>query len=132
TLRLPKSFRFIGTEGSRRLLTEAWGNPPGAADGVLGMLLPTAVSPLSPKGWGIVVEYEEEGFVNDNDAASIDYAKLLKQMQEATIAANVERQKQGFEAVTLVGWAEPPSYDSEAHKLYWAKELAFGAKSNHT
>jgi uncharacterized membrane-anchored protein len=33
--------------------------------------------------------------------------------------------------VTLVGWAEPPHYDARAHKLYWAKELAFGA-DEHT
>jgi uncharacterized membrane-anchored protein len=39
TIRVPESFRFIGEEGSRRLLTEAWGNPPAAAEGVLGMLV---------------------------------------------------------------------------------------------
>ena len=132
TLHLPNSFRFIGPEGTRRLLTEAWNNPPGAADGALGMLIPTAASPLSREGWGIVVEYEEEGFVNDSDAASIDYAKLLKEMQDSTVKANERRQKEGFEPVTLVGWAEPPSYDAAAHKMYWAKELAFGSSSTHT
>ena len=132
TLHLPNSFRFIGPEGTRRLLTEAWNNPPGAADRALGMLIPTAASPLSPEGWGIVIDYEEEGFVNDSDAGSIDYAKLLKQMQDSTVKVNEERQKRGFEPVTLVGWAEPPSYDAAAHKIYWAKELAFGTNSTHT
>lgn len=132
TIRLPKSFRYIGPEGARRLLTEAWGNPPRAAEGTLGMLIPTATSPLSDEGWGIVIEYEEEGYVNDTDAASIDYAKLLKQMQDSTVATNERRKKEGFEPVTLVGWAEPPHYDSAAHKLYWAKELAFDAKPEHT
>jgi uncharacterized membrane-anchored protein len=132
TIRLPKTFRFIGSEGARRLLTEAWGNPPGAAEGVLGMLIPTIASPLAPEGWGIVIEYEEEGFINDDDAASIDYSKLLKEMQESTLAANEERQEQGFAPVRLIGWAEPPSYDSAAHKLYWAKELAFDTGADHT
>jgi uncharacterized membrane-anchored protein len=132
TLRLPPSFRFIGPEGSRRLLTEAWGNPPGAVGGVLGMLIPAGVSPLTAEGWGIVITYEEHGYVNDSDAASIDYSKLLKQMQESSIAANAEREKEGFEPVTLVGWAEPPTYDRAAHKLYWARELAFGTNVNHT
>jgi uncharacterized membrane-anchored protein len=132
TLRLPESFRFVGPEGSRRLLTNAWGNPPGTADGTLGMLIPAAISPLSPEGWGIVITYEEEGFVNDADAASLDYDKLLKEMQESAAARNAERQKEGFEAVTLVGWAEPPSYDSATHKLYWAKELVFGTDPEHT
>ena len=47
TIKLPPTFRFIGPEGSRRLLVEAWGNPPEMASGVLGMLIPTSSSPLS-------------------------------------------------------------------------------------
>jgi uncharacterized membrane-anchored protein len=132
TIRLPESFRFIGPEGSRRLLTQAWGNPPESAEGVLGMLIPTRLSPLADDGWGIVLTYDEDGYVNDKDAASIDYTKLLAEMQEASTAANAERQKQGYEAVTLVGWAEPPFYDAATHKMYWAKELAFGDDSEHT
>jgi uncharacterized membrane-anchored protein len=132
TLRLPESFRFIGPEGSRRLLTEAWGNPPPAANRVLGMLIPTATSPLARNGWGIVITYEEEGYVNDSDAATIDYDKMLAEMRESAVEANKARQQQGFEPVTLVGWAEPPHYDAGAHKLYWAKELAFGADGEHT
>jgi uncharacterized membrane-anchored protein len=132
TVRLPKSFRFLGEEGSRRLLTEAWGNPPDSAEGVLGMLIPAKVSPLSRDGWGIVITYEQDGYVNDSDAAGIDYNKLLKEMQEGAQARNEERRRQGLEPVTLVGWAEPPSYDAAAHKLYWAKELAFAGDAEHT
>src|SRR5262245_3093155 len=109
-IQLPKSFRFIGPEGSKRLLTEAWGNPPEAADDVLGMLIPTAMSPISKGGWGIVITYDEDGYVNDDDAAKMDYGKLLKEMQEGATSANEERRKQGFDTVRLVGWAEPPSY----------------------
>jgi uncharacterized membrane-anchored protein len=132
TIRLPESFRFIGADASRRLITEAWANPPDSADGVLGMLIPGGVSPLTAEGWGVIITYEEEGYVNDSDAASIDYTKMLKEMQDATVAANAERKKQGFEPVTLVGWAEPPSYNAETHKLYWAKELAFASNTEHT
>jgi uncharacterized membrane-anchored protein len=132
TLHLPKSFRYIGPESSRRLLTEAWDNPPDTAEGTLGMLIPSGVSPLATEGWGIVIRYEENGYVNDKDAASIDYTRLLKQMQDSAAAANEERHEQGFESVRLVGWAEPPSYDPAAHKLVWAKELVFGDDADHT
>jgi len=131
-IQLPASFRFIGPDGSRRLLTEAWGNPPGAADGVLGMLIPTASSPVSKGGWGIVITFDEDGYVNDSDAAKMDYGKLLKEMQDQAAEANEERRKQGFHAVRLVGWAEPPSYDSATHKMYWAKDLVFGDETDHT
>jgi len=132
TINLPASFRFLGPEGAKRLLTEGWGNPAQATEGVLGMLVPTAVSPLTPEGWGIVITYDEDGFVNDDDAASIDYTKMLKEMQDGMGDANEERQKQGFQPITLVGWAEQPSYDRSTHKLYWAKELMFGQDANHT
>jgi uncharacterized protein DUF2167 len=58
TIRLQKTFRFLGQEGSRRLLTKGWSNPPEAAEGVLGILVPAKVSPLSHGGWGIVITYD--------------------------------------------------------------------------
>src|SRR5262249_40953235 len=131
-LRLPASFRYVPPDGSRRLLTEAWGNPPAMANHVLGMLIPAGVSPLTREGWGIIITYDDGGYVNDDDAASINYSRLLSQMKEATKPAKAERTRQGLEPVTLIGWAEPPSYDAAAHKLYWARELAFGDSERHT
>src|SRR5262249_48664737 len=63
TIDLPESFRYLDAEGSRRLLVEGWGNPPESATGVLGMLVPSSVSPLDPAGWGIVITFDEEGYV---------------------------------------------------------------------
>jgi uncharacterized membrane-anchored protein len=131
TITLPPSFRFLGEQDSRKLLV-AWGNPPDASQGVLGMLVPSETSPLSEDGWAIVVSYEEDGFVNDQDARTLDYDKMLTQMQDETRENNAERQKEGFDPITLVGWAEPPHYDGGTHKLYWAKELMFGSSKDHT
>lgn len=132
TIRLPELFRFLGPDGSRRLLTEAWGNPADSADGVLGMLIPSDQSPVGEDGWGILITYDEDGFVDDEDGSGIDYGKMLAELQAATSAANEERQNAGFEPVRLVGWAEPPSYDRATHKMYWARELAFGQSDEHT
>ena len=132
TLHLPETFRFIPPEGSRRLLTEAWGNPPQAAQGVLGMLVPRDTSPLSEDGWGVVISFDEDGYVDDKDAASIDYDDLLEDMQEGMKAENERRKKAGFGSMTLVGWAEPPHYDAATHKLYWAKDLNFEGSDQHT
>jgi uncharacterized membrane-anchored protein len=132
TVRVPEDFRFLGPEGSRRLLTEGWGNPPHSADDVLGMLVPAGISPLGSTGWGIVITYEEEGWVNDSDAKTIDYSKLLAEMRDSSETINREREKQGFPPIKLIGWAEPPHYDAPAHKLYWAKELAFGNEGERT
>jgi len=131
-IRVPDSFRFLDDDSSRRLLVQGWGNPPGAAEDVLGMLVPAHVSPLTDDGWGIVISYEEDGYVSDADTEKIDYTQLLKEMREDTAESNEERRKEGFDTVELVGWAEPPSYDKASHKLYWAKELAFSDSKEHT
>ncbi|NWA03846.1 DUF2167 domain-containing protein [Pseudomonas gingeri] len=121
TLQLNNEFYYLSPEDTERLLTEAWGNPPGHK--TLGMIIPTAVSPLADNGWGVIVSYKNDGHISDDDAAKIDYADLLKQMQADDEEDNKERRKQGYAGLQLLGWAEPPSYDQGSHKMYWAREL---------
>lgn len=130
TIHVPEDFRFLGPDDAKRLVEDAWGNPPG--DKPLGVLVPAALSPLSDEGWAVIITFEDDGYVKDDDAADIDYAKLLADMQHATVKENEERAKAGYAPVQLVGWAEPPHYDSAAHKLYWAQDLRFGDAKTHT
>jgi uncharacterized membrane-anchored protein len=95
------------------------------------MILPADISPLNKSGWGVIVTYEKDGHVKDDDADSIKYDELLKTMQDATNENNEVRKKNGYKPMSLVGWAEQPTYDKQSHKLYWAKELNFdGAPEN--
>ncbi|MRW86873.1 DUF2167 domain-containing protein [Pseudoduganella sp. FT26W] len=121
TLDLPPSFRYLDPADAEKLLTDGWGNPPGAK--TLGMIVPADVNPLSASGWGVVVTYDKDGHVKDDDADKINYADLLKDMKEGMDENNKARKEQGYAAMSLVGWAEQPSYDKDQHKLYWAKEL---------
>ena len=121
TLDLPSSFRYLSPADAERVLVEAWGNPGGFKS--LGMIVPANKSLLSAAGWGVVVTYEKDGHVKDDEADTIKYGELLKDMQERIEENNKVRKEQGFAAMTLVGWAEQPSYDKTSHKLYWAKEL---------
>lgn len=132
TLQVPTTFRFIDAAAAKRLLTDAWGNPPAAAEGVLGMLYPSDVSPLDSGSWGVIISFDEDGYVDDSGAEAIDYNKLLQQMQQGITESNEERKRQGYATAELVGWAEPPHYNRETHKLYWAKELAFSDNTHHT
>ena len=131
TLNLGEDFYFLDAADARRVLTEAWGNPPGAVEGVLGMVFPTGKDFLDDS-WGAVVSYTNDGYVSDEDAAGIDYTQLLTQMREGEEADNRARTAEGYEAVVLTGWAQQPSYDARRHNLIWAKELAFGDQAEHT
>lgn len=121
TLDLPPNFRYLNPGDAERVLVEGWGNPPGQQS--LGMIVPANVGLMSAAGWGVIVTYDADGHVKDDDADAIKYDELLKEMQEGTEANNEERKKLGYAAMHLVGWAEKPSYDKASHKLYWAKEL---------
>ncbi|MHC8292923.1 DUF2167 domain-containing protein [Pseudomonas sp. LB3P58] len=121
TLKLNEEFYYLDPNDTERLLTEGWGNPPGHK--TLGMIIPKAVNPLTASGWGVIVSYKDDGHISDEDAAKIDYADLLKQMQEEDEEDNKERQKQGYAGLHLLGWAEQPHYDETSHKMYWAREL---------
>ncbi len=128
---IPEKFNYLGPEDAEKVLVKLWGNPPGK-EKPLGLIYPSDQSLLDEDGWAVVVQYEEDGHVKDDDAGSIKYDDLLKQMQKGAKAANEERVKQGYPAVELLGWATPPRYDQATHKLYWAKELKFGGNPDNT
>lgn len=130
-LTLPPDFRYLGPDDSATVLERIWGNPH-AGKKSLGMLVPAKVSVASPGGWAVVISYEEDGCVKDDDAGKINYDDLLQQMRKGVAAENEERVKEGFPRVELIGWAAPPRYDSAEKKMYWAKEIGFGDSEEHT
>jgi uncharacterized membrane-anchored protein len=130
-VRLPDDFRFLGPDDAETVLTKLWNNPP-RKEKPLGLLVPAHGSPIDANSWAVILTYVKDGYVKDNDATSIDYAKLLKQMQESIHAANTERAKQGYPEMELVGWAEPPRYDATTHKMYWAKALKRSGEERET
>ena len=131
TLKASANFRYLDPDQTDTVLVQLWGNPP-RQEKTLGMIFPAEISPADPESWGVVVTYEEDGYVKDDEAASINYNDLLKEMQEGTREESKERVKQGYDAIELIGWAAPPRYDQAARKLYWAKEISFGGDPEHT
>lgn len=130
TLTVPAGFKYLDPEQSNYVLHNLWGNP--ASESSLGMLLPEHLGPLTEGAWVFDIEYQEMGYVKDDDADEIDYDELLKTMQQEMADGNAERAKLGYEPVTLVGWASAPFYDQKKHILHWAKEARFGDSETHT
>lgn len=128
---VPAGFRYLNSADTETVLTKIWGNPPGGGK-TLGMLFPAEVGPIDRDGWGVVITYEEDGYVKDDDAAKINYDDLLKQMKKDTAESSKVRQEKGYPAIELVGWAARPRYDAAEKKMYWAKELRFGDSSVNT
>lgn len=129
-LEVSEDFMYFSPAHAEIILAEVWGNPPGRM--TEGLLMPAKYTPFDSDAWAVTIEYEQDGYVSDEDAGDIDYDELLVTMQQETKAGNQARQQQGFETVELVGWAAKPFYDAKTHKLHWAQELQFGADEHHT
>ena len=121
-MHLGTRYYFIGPDEAKRVLVDVWHNPPSAVGNVLGLILP-ADKTVVDNIWGAVVTYQDSGYVPDTDASSQDYDKVLNDLREGEAADNEERKKQGYPELSVVGWAQQPSYDKASHSLIWARDL---------
>ena len=78
--KLGPDFSYLEQADARRVVEQLWGNPPD--ESVLGLVVPRGRGLLDEHGWAVVVTYSDDGYVSDEDAAKIDYAGMLKDMQE--------------------------------------------------
>ena len=130
TLALGANYYFLDKTEAKKVIEDLWHNPPGSADDVLGLVVPAGRTPFND--WGAVVTFDKSGYVSDKDASTADYNKSLKELQDAEVDNNKERQKQGYPTTHVVGWAQPPSYDKAHHYLVWARDIKFGDSSVDT
>ncbi len=126
---LTDKFRYLDHDEAEKVLHDLYGNPPDPDQ--LGVIFPADLDPLDENSWCVIVRSEDNGYVKDDDAATIDYTKMLKSLQEAVHDSNSERTKEGYPTMELVGWATPPHYDKTTHKLYWAKEFQVQGDDQH-
>jgi uncharacterized membrane-anchored protein len=129
-LHLGERYYFLPAADAKRVLVDVWRNPPDAVTNVLGLVLEKD-SDAFRNVWGAVITYQDTGHVSDADAGSQDYDAVLAQMKEGDAADNEQRKAAGFPTLSLVGWAQPPSYDAANHALIWARELAEGNSAEH-
>jgi len=114
-LNLPAGYAFVPHDAAAKLLA-LWGNRSG--DDLLGLILPTDGS-----DWFVDVEYIQSGYIKDGDARNWDSEKLLENLKDGTKQDNDFRQKHGIPPIEIVGWIQPPRYDSVRHRLVWSAQI---------
>ena len=129
SLQVQPGFRYLDNGDSRKVLEQLWGNPPD--DSVLGMLIPDNAPLGSEHNWAVVLTYSDDGYVSDEDAAKMDFDQILADMKQDIHDSNEDRKAQGYGTLELIGWAQPPHYDSASKRIYWAKELEFDGDPAH-
>lgn len=112
-IEIPDGFMALDRDETQRLM-EYLENP------VNGTEVGTIAPAEDDANWFVVFEWDELGYVPDDDHESIDAGALLTSIREGTEAANEERAKRGWGTMEIVGWQEEPHYDEETQNLTWA------------
>ena len=111
---LDSSYLFFDAEGTAQLM-RLFQNP------VSGRELAT-VMPAGDSGWYLVFEFDEVGYVPDDEKDDLDADAILESIREGTEASNAARRDNGWAEYHIVGWAEPPHYDEGTNNLSWTIE----------
>jgi uncharacterized membrane-anchored protein len=112
-IELSDGYVFLDGAESQRLM-ELTQNP------VSGGEVATVSAATNDSNWFLVFEWDEMGYVADDDRDSLDADALLADIQAATDRANEERRERGFGEFRVVGWHDEPRYDEQTHNLTWA------------
>jgi uncharacterized membrane-anchored protein len=114
TLNVPSGYRFTAAAGTLSLM-EAYGNLTNGAE--LGYIAPLNM------GWFAVFEFQDCGYVKDDEKDKLDASKILTQLKEGQVEANKELAKRGMPTLELLGWQTPPFYNPQTNNLEWAIRL---------
>ncbi|MBC7979777.1 MAG: DUF2167 domain-containing protein [Armatimonadetes bacterium] len=114
---VPNGYRFTATDGTVKLM-EAYGNLTNGSE--LGY-----ISPLD-MGWFAVFEFDDVGYVKDDEKDKLDADKILQQLKEGQEEANKELSRRGMPTLIVLGWQTPPFYNPQTNNLEWAIRLRSG------
>lgn len=108
-IEVPEGYAFLDAEGAARF-NEIAENPPTGVDEYI-------VAPTDLR-WVAFFSFNEVGYVKDDE--KLDPDDILSSIRDGTEAANVEREKRGWDTMQILGWSFKPQYDDQIHALEWA------------
>lgn len=117
TVEVPEGFGFVDGDDSRKLMT-MFGN--------LETNLEVGTLMNLEDGWFVIYEFEEIGYVKDDEKDDLNADKLLKDLQSGQEAANEYRAEMGLEPMYLEGWITEPFYHEETNNLEWGTRIRSG------
>lgn len=110
TIAVPAGFVFTNGAGAKK-----WGelttNPVSGKE--IGLMGPSDGSYL------VLFEFDDVGFVKDDEKDDLDAEELLESIKEGTAAWNDQRAKMGVPPLNILGWELKPAYNEAAHALEW-------------
>jgi uncharacterized membrane-anchored protein len=110
-LKVPAAYMFADAADTKRLM-EALQNPTSGNESGF----------LAPEGgdWFAVFEYDQTGYIRDDEKNSLDSNGILASIRQATEKSNELRRSKGWSPMNITGWHTPPTYNATTHNLEWA------------
>lgn len=112
-LDMPSEYVFADGEDAKKLMKEMDNTVTNKEKGIV-------FSKDTNENWYVLFEFDDIGYVRDDDAKKIDADKLLADMKKGTEEDNKERRKNGKPTLDVIGWDEKPHYDPKTHNLVWS------------
>ena len=119
-LDIPEGCRFTDAGGAKKFLAMTQNPSSGAEVGALQCETPTPGNPADPEMWFVIFEYDESGYVKDEEKTTLDADKILATLREGQEYGNEVRRERGWEELNIGGWVRPPYYDEATNNLTWA------------
>ena len=119
TLKIPKGFRFLESKGAQEFLKKTGNRPSGQETGLLMH---------TQDEWWVILEFEETGYVKDDEKKELDADKLIASYRQGSESMNEARQERGTPPIRIVGWHVAPNYNDITKNLEWSVEAESGGE----
>jgi|GEM_PF-5431006 len=117
---IPSGFVFADARNTRQLM-QFYGNIVSSQE--VGLMAPEAIEDVMSSTWFVLFEFDEIGYVKDDDKDQLDADKMLDSMIEGSRQGNIRKKEMGLPTLMPIGWAIPPRYNPDTQNLEWALEL---------
>lgn len=118
-LQLPENMVFLHKNEANQL-AEISGNSKNPNR--YGMIFPKTNDNEEPTWW-FDLNYEESGYIKDDDAKEWNADKMLQNLKDGTEEQNKVRVQKGIDEIIVKDWIEKPTYDSQTHRLVWSVDV---------
>jgi uncharacterized membrane-anchored protein len=117
TITVPEGFVFTDGAGAKKWAQLTTNPVSGKEIGLMG--------PADGK-YLVLFEFDDVGFVKDDDKDDLDADELLESFKEGTASFNEERVKAGVPPMNVLGWEQVPAYNEAVHALEWCVRAESG------
>jgi hypothetical protein len=111
---IPAGYRFIGPEGTVKALQLKTNLINGNE---LGYIAPIDDS------WYALFQFDPCGYVKDGEKDHLNTDEILADLRDQQEAANRDLRRRNLDTLEILGWQNPPSYQTGTNNLEWAVRL---------